>query len=60
MKKSKSNNYFRRNIIGNKNEKNDENKTKLMKNSFDNMCYFYKEIQNNIISVDVQIQKIKY
>lgn len=60
MKKSKSNNYFRRNIIGNKNEKNDENKTKLMKNSFDNMCYFYKEIQNNIISSDVQIQKIKY
>ena len=56
MKKSQSNNYFRRNNIG---IKNDENKTKIMKSSFENICFLYKEIHDNIISSDFQIQKIR-
>ena len=58
MKKSTIRNIHRTNSLIYKNNNNDKY-TQIMKSSFDNICHFYNEIQNNIVSSNFQVKKVR-
>ena len=57
MKKSANRNIHRTSSLIYKN--NNDKYTQIMKSSFDNICHFYNEIQNNIVSSNFQVKKFR-
>ena len=57
MKKSDNRNIHRTSSLIYKN--NNDKYTQIMKSSFDNICLFYNEIQNNIVSSNFQVKKFR-
>ena len=57
MKKSDNRNIHRTSSLIYKN--NNDKYTQIMKSSFDNICHFYNEIQNNIVSSNFQVKKFR-
>ena len=57
MKNSTNRYFYKANNLLHKN--NNDKYTQIMKSSFDNICHFYNEIQNNIVSSNFQVKKFR-